>query len=72
MRELGIMNAELGRMYTKRPVCVNSGQFFDSISFEDSFGACFLLGCGMAGALLVFLLEKVARLAQPKWFNFKF
>lgn len=67
IREHGIMHAELGRMYTKRPVCITNGQHFESVSFDDSFGACFLLGCGFCLAFTFLLLEKVVRMAQPKF-----
>lgn len=66
LREHGIMNAEVSRMYTKKPVCITNGQHFESVSFDDSFGACFLLACGFILAITFLLLEKVVKMVQLK------
>lgn len=61
LKELGITSASTSRMYRKRPVCTTGGHRFESVTFNDSFGAIVVLGSGLILAIVILLFEEIHR-----------
>lgn len=67
LREFGITQVEVNRMYKKRPQCVvSSGSRFESVSLESVRGAMLLLPFGMLAAGVIFVLEVLQKLALKR------
>lgn len=67
LREFGITQVEVNRMYKKRPQCVvSSGSRFESVSLESVRGAILLLPFGMLLSGLIFVGEVFQKVAVKR------
>lgn len=57
IREHGIQDRTVSRMYSKKPVCVAGGQSFQSVRLVDCYIVLQLLGTGCCVAAVLFVLE---------------
>ncbi|XP_055679896.1 probable glutamate receptor [Lutzomyia longipalpis] len=64
IREHGIQEREVGKIYSKKPECATRGSNFDSVRLIDCHVIIIIILSGYAISIFVFLLEKLVNIRQ--------